>query len=216
MHTLTAAALLFDNDGTLIDSTSTAVRSWTRWAQEYRLTAEEFAAVPLHGRPTAEIVADLLPAPLVAQAVRRVEELELADLDGVVALPGAVELLGALPADRWAVVTSASRALAEKRLASVGMQPSCVVSADDVVRGKPDPEPFLLAASRLGVEPSACVVFEDAPAGLAAAQAAGMTAVAVTTTHGPDELVADLVLDGLHRVRAGRAANGGITLELGN
>ncbi|GAB2585860.1 HAD family hydrolase [Streptomyces capparidis] len=224
MHTLPAEGhtfddllcegVLFDNDGTLIDSLGAVARCWTRWAEEYRVTPERFAAVELHGRPAAEIVADLLPASRVPEAVRRIEELELADTEGVRALPGAAELVASLPADRWAVVTSATRALAERRLAAVGIHPPLIVAADDVTRGKPDPEPFLLAAGKLGVAPGRCVVFEDAPVGLAAARAAGMTGVAVVTTHRREELAADAVLDGLHQVRALPGA-GGVRLALG-
>ncbi|MFD6553598.1 HAD-IA family hydrolase, partial [Streptomyces sp. NPDC058398] len=106
-------------------------------------------------------------------------------------------LLAGLPAERWAVVTSATRRLAEARLDEVGIRPKTMVCADDVTRGKPDPEPYLLAARELGVDPSRCVVFEDAPAGLRAGRAAGMTTVALATTHQAGELDADLVVEDL-------------------
>ncbi|GAB3644339.1 hypothetical protein GCM10028832_31960 [Streptomyces sparsus] len=122
----------------------------------------------------------------------------MADLPGgVVRLPGTAELLAALPRDRWAVVTSATRELGDARLRAAGVSAPLIVAADDVTRGKPDPEPFLLAAAELGVRPSRCVVFEDAPAGLSAARAAGMRTVALTTTHRPEELTADLVVTDL-------------------
>ncbi len=127
----------------------------------------------MHGRPSAEIVADLIPAAGVPAAVARIEDLEVeAVAEGVEPVPGALALLGSLAAGRWAVVTSASRRLAEARLAAVGIHPPTVIAADDITRGKPDPEPFLLAAARLGVAPERCVVFEDAPAGLASGRAA--------------------------------------------
>ena len=191
-----AQALLFDNDGTLVSSLRSVERCWTRWAGEYGITAERFAAVELHGRPAAEIAADLLPADVVPEAVARIEHLEVEDVadDGVRLLPGTKECLAALPADRWAVVTSATRRLAEARLDAVGILPKTLVAADDITRGKPDPEPYLLGARALGVDPSACVVFEDAPAGLAAGRAAGMTTVALATTHPAHELDADLVV----------------------
>ncbi|HLL35801.1 HAD-IA family hydrolase [Streptomyces sp. NPDC052773] len=191
-----AQALLFDNDGTLVSSLRSVERCWTRWAGEYGITAERFAAVELHGRPAAEIAADLLPADVVPEAVARIEHLEVEDVadDGVRLLPGTKEFLAALPADRWAVVTSATRRLAEARLDAVGILPKTLVAADDITRGKPDPEPYLLGARALGVDPSACVVFEDAPAGLAAGRAAGMTTVALATTHPAHELDADLVV----------------------
>ncbi|MDJ0463240.1 HAD family hydrolase [Streptomyces sp. H27-C3] len=200
-----AEALLFDNDGTLLSSMESVIRCWTRWAQEYGITAEEFARVELHGRPAAEIAADLLPADVVPGAVARIEQLEVEDVSGpggVVPLPGTAQLLASLPADRWAVVTSATRRLAEARLERVGITPKTLIAADDVTRGKPDPEPFLLAARRLGVDPARCVVFEDAPAGLQAGRAAGMTTVALATTHIRSELTADVVVTDLSAVSA--------------
>ncbi|MBT2506078.1 HAD family hydrolase [Streptomyces sp. ISL-98] len=204
-----AQALLFDNDGTLLSSMESVIRCWSRWAQEYGITAEEFARVELHGRPAAEIAADLLPADVVPGAVARIEQLEVEDVaggegqaPGVVLLPGTAELLASLPADGWAVVTSATRRLAEARLAEVGIRPKTVIAADDITRGKPDPEPYLLAARTLGVDPARCVVFEDAPAGLQAGRAAGMKTVALATTHDRSELVADIVVRDLSAVSA--------------
>ncbi|MFB7086343.1 HAD family hydrolase [Streptomyces sp. NPDC056296] len=140
-----AQALLFDNDGTLVSSLDSVRRCWTRWAGEYGITAQEFARVELHGRPAAEIAADLLPAAKVPEAVARIEQLEVEDVPGggVHLLPGTWEFLGALPSDRWAVVTSATRRLAEARLGAVGILPKTLIAADDITRGKPDPEPYL-------------------------------------------------------------------------
>ncbi|MFC9298782.1 HAD-IA family hydrolase [Streptomyces sp. NPDC057011] len=198
---LHAEALLFDNDGTLVSSMESVVRCWTGWAREYGITEEEFARVELHGRPAAEIVADLLPAGVRAGALARIEALEAEDVaGGVVVLPGTKDLLSALPAGRWAVVTSATHPLAEARLREAGIDFPELVAADDITRGKPDPEPFLLAARRLGVDPARCVVFEDAPAGLAAGRAAGMRTVALTTTHSAAELDADVVVRDLSAV----------------
>ncbi|MFI6936125.1 HAD family hydrolase [Streptomyces sp. NPDC050287] len=194
-----AQALLFDNDGTLVSSLASVDRCWTRWAAEYGITVEDFARVELHGRPAVEIAADLLPADVVPEAVARIEKLEVEDVPngGVHLLPGTRAFLDALPADRWAVVTSATRRLAEARLDAVGILPKTLIAADDITRGKPDPEPYLLAARQLGVDPAHCVVFEDAPAGLQAGRAAGMTTVALTTTHQAHELTADLVVKDL-------------------
>ncbi|CAL9393933.1 HAD-IA family hydrolase [Streptomyces sp. NPDC057838] len=202
--TIHAHALLFDNDGTLVSSLASVDRCWTRWAAEYGITPEEFARVELHGRPAAEIAADLLPAGIVPEAVARIEDLEVEDVPngGVELLPGTRAFLDSLPAERWAVVTSATRRLAEARLDAVGILPKTLVAADDVTRGKPDPEPYLLAARALGVDPARCVVFEDAPAGLAAGRAAGMTTVALTTTHRAHELHADLVVENLSALSA--------------
>ncbi|MEU0654612.1 HAD family hydrolase [Streptomyces albogriseolus] len=202
--TIHARALLFDNDGTLVSSLDSVNRCWTRWAVEYGLTAEDFARIELHGRPAAEIAADLLPAPVVPQAVARIEELEVEDVadGGVGLLPGTKDFLAGLPAERWAVVTSATRRLAEARLGAVGILPKTLIAADDITRGKPDPEPYLLAARMLGVDPADCVVFEDAPAGLQAGRAAGMTTVALATTHRAEELTADLVVKDLSALSA--------------
>ncbi|MEV7286609.1 HAD-IA family hydrolase [Streptomyces sp. NPDC093252] len=197
--TIHAQALLFDNDGTLVSSLASVQRCWSRWAAEYGLTPEDFARVELHGRTAVEIAGDLLPAATVPAAVARIEQLEVDDVPhgGAVLLPGTREVLDALPADRWAVVTSATRRLAEARLAAAGILPKTLITAEDVTRGKPDPEPYLLAARVLGVDPAHCVVFEDAPAGLAAGRAAGMTTVALATTHTAAELHADLVVKDL-------------------
>ncbi|MFD5102895.1 HAD-IA family hydrolase [Streptomyces albidochromogenes] len=206
-----ADALLFDNDGTLLSSLESVIRCWTRWAGEYGISAQRFAAVELHGRPAAEIAADLLPPDVVPGAVARIEQLEVEDVTepgGVVLLPGTAGLLASLPADRWAVVTSATRRLAEARLAEAGIHPKTMIAADDITRGKPDPEPYLAAARRLGVDPARCVVFEDAPAGLAAGRAAGMRTVALATTHAASELVADIVVADLSAVSAQATGDG--------
>ncbi|MCT9078106.1 HAD-IA family hydrolase [Streptomyces fulvoviolaceus] len=213
--TIHAQALLFDNDGTLVSSLESVQRCWTRWAVEYGLTAEDFGRVELHGRTAAEIAADLLPADVVPAAVARIEKLEVEDVSdgGVHLLPGTKDFLDALPADRWAVVTSATRRLAEARLDAVGILPKMLIAADDVTRGKPDPEPYLLAARELGVDPAHCVVFEDAPAGLAAGRAAGMTTVALATTHQAHELDADLVVKDLSALSA-LVTTGGVEISL--
>jgi sugar-phosphatase len=208
-----ATALLFDNDGTLVSSLESVDRCWSRWAREYGITAEEFAAVELHGRPAAEIAADLLPAEVVPEAVARIEDLEVEDVPngGVHLLPGTRALLDALPADRWAVVTSATRRLAEARLAAVGILPKTLIAADDITRGKPDPEPYLLGARALGVDPADCVVFEDAPAGLRSGRAAGMRTVALATTHRAAELDADLVVEDLSALSV-QVTDGGVEI----
>ncbi|MFF3324222.1 HAD-IA family hydrolase [Streptomyces sp. NPDC002889] len=206
---LHAEALLFDNDGTLVSSLESVNRCWTRWAHEYAITAEDFARIELHGRPAVEIAADLLPADVVPEALARIEQLEVEDVpQGVLLLPGTAALLAQLPAERWAVVTSATRRLAEARLEEVGIRPKTMIAADDITRGKPDPEPYLLAAERLGADPARCVVFEDAPAGLAAGRAAGMKTVALTTMHRRSELIADVVVTDLSAVSALATAHG--------
>jgi sugar-phosphatase len=210
-----AEALLFDNDGTLVSSVESVRRCWTRWAAEFGITAEDFARVELHGRTAVAIAADLLPADVVPAAVARIEALEVEDVPngGAVLLPGTRGFLDSLPADRWAVVTSATRRLAEARLAHVGILPKTLVVAEDVTRGKPDPEPYLLAARHIGVDPARCVVFEDAPAGLRAARAAGMITVALATTHQAHELDADLVVSDLSALSA-LVSDGGVEISV--
>ncbi|MET7488018.1 HAD family hydrolase [Streptomyces sp. NPDC005538] len=209
-----AEALLFDNDGTLVSSLESVRRCWTRWAAEFGITAEDFARVELHGRTAVAIAADLLPADIVPAAVARIEALEVEDVPngGATLLPGTRDFLDSLPADRWAVVTSATRRLAEARLAHAGILPKTLVVAEDVSRGKPDPEPYLLAARQLGVDPARCVVFEDAPAGLQAGRAAGMITVALATTHQAHELAADLVVDNLSALSA-LVSDGGVEIS---
>ncbi|MFI8852825.1 HAD-IA family hydrolase [Streptomyces sp. 891-h] len=202
--------LLFDNDGTLLSSMDSVLKCWTQWAREYGISAEDFAAVELHGRPAAEIVGDLLPAELIPEALARIERLEVEDVPrgGVVPLPGTAELLASLPKGSWAVVTSATRELAEARLRAVGIEAPLVVAADDITRGKPDPEPYLLAAEKLGADPAGCVVFEDAPAGLEAGRRAGMRTVGLATTHPREQLAAEVVVDHLGSITAQVTASG--------
>ncbi|RLV10063.1 hypothetical protein CTZ27_02125 [Streptomyces griseocarneus] len=183
---LTAETLLFDMDGTLVDSTPVVERTWRRFARRLGLDAEEILATA-HGRRTGETVARFVPEGMDAEAetARLVAE-EIADTEGIVAVPGALELLASLPKDRWAVVTSASRELAVRRMRAAGLPlPRLLVSADDVTRGKPDPEGYLTAARRMRVRPGATIVFEDAEAGLLAAAASGATPVVVGGHTGP-------------------------------
>ena len=194
------AAVLFDMDGTLIDSIPTVVRSWLRWAQEEDVDPRRLAG--FHGVPARGIAERLLPPERVDAAVARVEAIEVADVDGITLLPGALDALAALGADhRSAIATSCSAPLAAARIAATGLPaPDVVVTASDVTRGKPHPEPFLLAAARLGVDPAECLVVEDAPGGLEAARAAGSSTLAVATTTAPADLIADAVVENLAAV----------------
>jgi sugar-phosphatase len=207
LHGRLFAAVVFDMDGTLIDSTAVVVRSWLRWAQEHEVDPRRLQG--FHGVPAAAIVAELLPAPRHESAVRRITELELADTAGIDVLPGAAEALAALAPDRCAIATSCTAPLAAARIEASGLRaPRVLVTADDVERGKPHPDPFLLAAERLGVDPADCLVVEDAPGGLASAHAAGCSTLAVTTTTPRDELVADAVVTDLSQVTFSRTATG--------
>lgn len=210
---LRTAALLFDLDGTLVDSTALIRRAWTRWAVEEGLTEEAFVGVTLHGRPARDIVHELVPD-REEDALRRIFDIEVSTPGGVRTLPGVDRLLSRLGPDEWAVVTSGSSSIAEPRLAALPQRPNVVVTADDVRQGKPDPEPYLLAARRLGItDPARCVVLEDAPAGLAAGAAAGMRTVAVVTTHRRHLLRASVVVADLRSLEVEHEA-GEIVLKV--
>lgn len=193
-------AVLFDMDGTLVDSTQAVTRSWLRWGAEAGLGPSFTGAE--HGVPARQMIATLVAAELVEESVARLTELELSDTDGVTILAGAAELMASIPEARRAIVTSCGRKLCLVRLDAANFSaPLTVVTIDDTSRGKPFPEPFLEAAARLGVDPARCVVVEDAPAGLEAARAAGCATIGVVGTHLAADLVADLVVPGLDRLR---------------
>lgn len=209
------AAILFDLDGVLVDSSAAVERAWSRWAAEVEIGLDTVMAA-VHGRRTADTIRAVAPhLDAVAEAARL--EAREATADGVAAYPGVAQLLGSLPAGRWAVVTSGSRPLASGRLAAAGLPlPAVVVTAEDVRGGKPDPEGYLAAAAALGSAPAHCVVVEDAPAGVEAARRAGMGVVALTTTHGSDELAgADAVVGSLADVTIA-AANDRLRVTLGS
>ena len=184
-----ARALLVDLDGTLIDSEGAVRRAWSGFAVRHGLDPVAVTQVA-QGRPSRETIRALLPDhPDLDAESARFEADEVADVDGVVALPGARELLerGDRP---LAIVTSCTTALAGARLRAARLpDPRVLVTADAITRGKPDPEPFLLGARRLGIDPSDCVVLEDAPAGIAAGRAAGATVIALRTTHADADLL---------------------------
>jgi mannitol-1-/sugar-/sorbitol-6-phosphatase len=181
-------SIIFDLDGVLVDSTACIERHWRRWAIKRGIDIEEILRVS-HGMRTVDTVRMFAPEIDFVSEAAELEEMESLDTEGVEAIEGAVAIAEALPADSWAVATSGTRSMATRRIAHTGLaKPGVLVTADDVTRGKPDPEVFLLAASRLGVEPQRCIVIEDAPSGIAGARAAGMRVIAVATTHAPDKL----------------------------
>jgi mannitol-1-/sugar-/sorbitol-6-phosphatase len=191
-------AVLFDMDGTLVDSDAVVDRSWSRWATEYGLSPAAVLTVA-HGNPAVATVAQFLPDVSPAEraaAGARVLDLEVNDVEGVVAKPGAVELISTL--DRlgipWAVYTSAPAQLAKVRLTAAGIAPSVLVTVDDVSRGKPDPEGYLRAAELLGVPVTECLVVEDTVVGLTAGRASG------ALTAGLKGVPADLDLPDLHHL----------------
>src|SRR5712691_935825 len=183
------SALLFDLDGVLVDSRAVVERTCRRWALRHQLDPDEVLRIA-HGRRTRDTVKAAAPhLETVREAAWR-DAVELADIDGRNAVPGSPELLAALPPTSWAVVTSCGRALAELRLTSVGLPiPRIVVTREDVAHGKPAPDGYRLGAKRLGQDAAACIVFEDAPAGIAAARNAGARVIALTTTLASRDLV---------------------------
>ncbi len=190
------AAILADLDGTLVDSVASSERAWGALARRRGLDEEETHRFAM-GKPTRETIALLVPEAERAAEQAQVDRDEVEDGDSVVAYPGAAELLaGPVPI---AIVTSGSTALATARLRGAGLEPpAAMITADSITRGKPDPEPFLLGAKALGVDPARCLVLEDAPAGIAAGLAAGMSVVAFRTTHPEAEIEgATVVLDTL-------------------
>ncbi len=198
--------MLFDNDGTLIDSTEAVRRSWDTWAIEHDV--DPFSLTGFHGVPAAAIVAAVLPDGDQECALARIVAIEESDTEGVVALPGAAEALAALGSSA-AIATSATKDLAESRLRAAGIGiPEVMVSADDITHGKPDPEPYLLAAARLGVDAAQCLVVEDAPSGLASGRAAGCATLAVVSTHQEQDLSADLIVPDLSHVEFVAGAKG--------
>jgi mannitol-1-/sugar-/sorbitol-6-phosphatase len=182
MTAIRCAALLFDMDGVLIDSTPAVARVWRGWALERGFDPERVVA-SAHGRPSLTTVREYLPNADHEKENREVERREIEDLDGVVPLPGALELLASLPADRWTIVTSCTRRLAEVRLKAAGLPiPPRMITSNDITHGKPNPEPFLKGASVLGFPAADCAVVEDAAAGVRAGKAAGAKVIALRTT----------------------------------
>ena len=188
MTSIRCRGVLFDLDGVLVDSTPAVARVWAGWAREHGFDPDEVVR-KAHGRPSIATIRELLPNGDHEAENREVERREIADIGGVIPLPGALELLRSLPADRWAIVTSCTRPLAGVRIAAAGLPtPEHLVTSSDVQCGKPDPEPYLKGAESLGLPAAECVVFEDAPAGIRAGKAAGARVVALRTTATDGEL----------------------------
>ncbi len=196
------SAILFDMDGTLVDSMAHDERQWTRWAARHGLDPQPILKIS-HGRRTDDIIREIAPLLATEEEFARFGEEELADREGIRAVAGAAALIRSLPQNSWALVTSAPTRLAQVRMECAGLPlPTVVVSADDVKHGKPDPEGVLLAARSLGVEPADCLVIEDTPAGIQAARAAGMAALGITTTYSCAELRSTYCVRDFTSVRA--------------
>jgi mannitol-1-/sugar-/sorbitol-6-phosphatase len=180
----TFGALLFDMDGTILSSIAAAERVWTAWAERHGLDVASFLPT-IHGVRGIEVITQLnLPGVDPQAEVQAIVLAEIDDVEGIEAIEGAAAFLASLPPDRWAIVTSSPRRLALRRLEAAGLPPPPVlVTGEDVEHGKPAPDCFLLGAKRLGQKIEDCLVFEDAPAGITAAEAAGAALIVVTTTH---------------------------------
>lgn len=188
MIRIACSAILFDLDGVLIDSTPAVTRVWTRWAAKHDFDPEEVVR-KAHGRPSIATIRHYLPHVDHELENAQVERAEIEDLEGVVAFPGARELLATLPPNRWAIVTSCTRRLAEVRLGAADLPvPQHLLTCSDVENGKPHPEPYLKAAASLGFAAADCIVVEDVPAGIRSGKAAGARVIAVRTTADDAEL----------------------------
>ena len=189
------SAILFDLDGVLCDSTKAVDREWREWAQRKGVDGEAIMAIA-HGVRTIEVIRRVAPHLDAEAEAAAIENHEAFDQRGVTVMPGAMGLVKSIPAERWGVVTSGSRLLAEHRLPHCGLPiPKILVTSDDVVNGKPHPEPYLKGAAGLGFKPGECLVIEDAPAGIASAQAGGMKVVGIASTYSASKLkAADAVI----------------------
>ena len=209
--------VLFDLDGVLVDSTPAVARVWSEWAKEHGLDPEDTVR-KAHGRPSIATVRELLPEVDAEEEDAKIEHREMMDMDGMVALPGAVDLLSVLPEDRWGVVTSGTRSLASKRLHTAGLPvPKHFVTASDIRKGKPDPEPYLIGVENLEFPAADCVVVEDAPAGIRSGRAAGARVIALRTTAADDELKeagANWIIDDLSKVSVAMLNGEGLELAL--
>lgn len=177
-------AFLFDMDGTVLNSIAAAERVWAAWARRHGVDVESFLPT-IHGARAIDTIRRLnLPGVDAEAQSAFIAQAEIDDVEGIVQIPGAAAFLASMPAERWAMVTSAPRDLAVRRLAAAGIpEPALMITAEDVTAGKPDPAGYRLAAKRLGLDARDCLIFEDAAVGIQAAEAAGAGLVIVTTTH---------------------------------
>jgi len=177
-------AFLFDMDGTVLNSIAAAERIWAAWAERHGVDVESFLPT-IHGVRAVDTITRLnLPGVDAEAQAAFITEAEIEDVEGIVEIPGAAAFLKSLPANQWAMVTSAPRDLALRRMAAAGIpEPAVMITAEDVTAGKPDPAGYRLAAKRLGLKPADCLIFEDATVGIQAAEAAGAPLMVITSTH---------------------------------
>jgi mannitol-1-/sugar-/sorbitol-6-phosphatase len=204
MITFRCSAILFDLDGVLVDSTRSVELEWRTWASEQGIDEDKVMAVA-HGVRTVEVIRAVAPHLDAESEARKLEGREADDREGIVAMPGALALVAAIPEGRWCVVTSGTRHLASARLRLFGIPvPKVMITADDVTNGKPHPEPYLKGAKQLGVKPEECLVIEDAPAGIQSAQSGGMKVIGLASTYPASALSeADAVVHKLAQIQVG-------------
>jgi len=207
-------AFLFDMDGTLLNSIAAAERVWGIWAERHGLDVAAFLTT-IHGaRAIDTITRQALPGVDPQVEAQWITEAEINDVEGVVAIPGAVEFLNSVPGDQWALVTSAPKALALRRLQAAGIAPPAVlITAEDVAIGKPSPACYELGAQRLGVPVQDCLVFEDATVGIRAGEAAGADVLVVTSTHLKPMLTEHPSIEGYEQLQVHRSADGLLYLQ---
>ena len=215
MPIFSCSAILFDLDGVLCDSTRQVDREWRQWAARKGVDGNAVMAIA-HGVRTVEVIRRVAPHLDAAAEAAEIEDHEAHDQSGVVVMPGALDLLNAIPDGQWAVVTSGSRLLATNRLRHCGLPvPEVLVTSDDVVNGKPHPEPYLMGAERLGFRPSDCLVIEDAPAGIESARAGGMKVIGLASTYAAKRLAeADGVASKLSSIQVSSNGNGLLGVSL--
>jgi mannitol-1-/sugar-/sorbitol-6-phosphatase len=215
MTSFHCSAILFDLDGVLVDSTRQVDREWREWAARKGVDGDAVMAIA-HGVRTIEVIRRVAPHLDVEAEAAAIENHEAQDQTGVVVMPGAIELVRSIPAQRWGVVTSGSRLLAQNRLRYCGLPvPEVLVTSDDVTHGKPDPEPYLKGAQGLGFRPSDCLVIEDAPAGIQSARAGGMTVIGMASTYKAERLAeANVVIQKLAAIRVSSNGTGTLLIEL--
>jgi sugar-phosphatase len=215
MPTFSCSAILFDLDGVLVDSTRAVDREWRAWAARKGVDGDAIMAIA-HGVRTVEVIRQVAPHLDAELEARLIESEEADDKEGVVAMPGAIELVRSIPDGRWGVVTSGSRLLASTRMQYCGLTvPKVLITADDVTQGKPHPEPYLKGAEGLGFDPAECLVIEDAPAGIQSARAGGMKVVGITSTYAADFLSqADAVVGKLRQIQVTSNGAGKLGVEV--